>query len=243
MHATAFGPWGPRRNQLVASLDIADWERWQPHLEPVELTQGQVLCTSGDRAPYAYFPTTAVVSLQHLMRQGASIEVAVVGNDGVAGLSLCTGGGMPCRTVVQGAGRAYRLSAHTLRHDMHQAGSVLGLLLRYTQAVMAQMAQSAVCNRYHTIEQQFCRRLLLSLDRAMPCDEVLMTQELAANLLGVRREGVTATAHQLQHDGAIRYRRGRITVLDRGQLEARSCECYAAAKREYDRLLPLAIAA
>ena len=232
-----------RQNQLLAALPAAEWGRWQPHLEVVDLRFGQVLCDSGTTPAYAYFPTTAVVSLLNLSQDGGSTEVAVVGNDGVVGLSLFMGGNpMTSQAMVQSAGQGYRLCAHTMKNEVKRAGPVLSLLLRYTQAVFAQVAQTALCNRYHSIDQQLCRRLLLGLDR-LPSDELLMTQELVANLLGVRREGVTAAALKLQQAGVIRYSRGHIAVLDRPRLEQRTCECYAASRKEYGRLLPMPLAA
>jgi len=228
----------PRHNQLLASLPAAEWARWAAHLEPVELQCGQVLCESGSAPAFVVFPTTAVVSLLYMTQDGGSAEIAVVGNDGVVGISLFMGGnGTPSRAVVQSAGRGYRLRAQAVKEAVERGGVVLHTLLRYTQALIAQVAQTAVCNRYHSIDQQLCRRLLLGLDR-VPSDELLMTQELVASLLGVRREGVTAAALKLQQAGVIRYARGHIAVLDRGRLEQRTCECYAVAKREYDRLLP-----
>jgi CRP-like cAMP-binding protein len=189
-----------------------------------------------------YFPTTAIVSLLYVMENGASGEIAVVGNEGVVGISLFMGGeSTPSRAVVQSAGQGVRLKAHAMKEEFNRAGPVLHLMLRYTQALITQMAQTAVCNRHHTLDQQLCRWLLLSLDR-LSGNELIMTQELIANMLGVRREGVTECAIKLQEAGLIRYARGRITVLDRGALEKRSCECYAVVKREYDRLLPTVVA-
>ena len=203
---------------------------------------GQVLSESGCTPAYAYFPTTAVVSLMYLTQDGASAETAVVGNDGMVGIALFMGGNAtPSRAVVQVAGHAYRLPACAMRGEIDRSSLVLHMLLRYVQALIAQTAQTAVCNRHHSIEQQFCRRLLLGLDRS-PSDELMMTHERAASLLGVRREGVTAAAQKLQRSGVIRYNRGRIAVLDRTRLEQGSCECYAAAKREHDRLLPVGVA-
>jgi CRP-like cAMP-binding protein len=233
----------PRQNQLLAALPVAEWVRWQPDLEPVDLSLGQVLCESGRTPEYAYFPTTAIVSLLYITQDGASAEIAVVGNDGVVGISLFMGGNAtPSQAVVQSAGQCYRLRAQAVKKEVDRAGPVLNMLLRYTEAMIAQVAQTAVCNRYHTIDQQLCRRLLLSLDR-LPSDELTMTQALAANLLGVRREGVTAAALKLQQAGVIRYGRGHIAVLDRRRLEQLACECYAVAKKEYDRLLPTTFAA
>ncbi len=229
----------PRQNQLLAALPEAERKRWQAQLEPVTLEAGQVLCESGSTPAHAYFPTTAIVSLMYLTQEGASAELAVVGNDGVVGIALFMGGNATAsRAVVQSAGQAYRLPAHAARRETGRVGPALGMLLRYIQAMIAQVAQTALCNRYHSIDQQLCRRLLLGLDRS-PSDELRMTQEGAAHLLGVRREGVTAAARKLQDAGVIRYSRGHIAVLDRPQLERRTCECYAVAKKEYDRLLPL----
>lgn len=242
MHACQRTATDPRQNQLLAALPAAEWARWQPHLELVELACGQVLCESGDTPRFAVFPTTAIVSLLHITQDGGSAEVAVVGNDGVVGLSLFMGGNAtPGRAVVQSAGQGYRLRAQAVREEVDRTGAVLRTLLRYTHALIAQVAQTALCNRYHSIDQQLCRRLLLGLDR-LPSDELQMTQELAAGLLGVRREGVTAAALKLQQAGLIRYARGHIAVLDRARLEQRTCECYSSAKREYKRLLPAAMA-
>ena len=234
---------GPRHNQLLASLSDLDWHKWRSQLEPVDLALGQVLCDPARSPCYVVFPTTAIVSWLCLTLDGASAEVAIVGNDGVVGLSSFIGGqAMSCRAVVQSAGEGYRISAQWVNSEVSRGGAVLQMLLRYTQAVIAQIAQTAVCNRFHSIEQQLARRLLLGLDR-LPADEMEMTQELAANLLGVRREGVTAAAHKLQRAGVIRYNRGHIVVLDRHRLEQSTCECYAVAKKEYGRLLPLPMAA
>jgi CRP-like cAMP-binding protein len=228
----------PRENRLVAALPAAEAERWLPQLEPVEMPLGQVLYESGDTLSHVYFPATAIVSLLHVMENGASAEIAVVGNEGIVGISLFMGGdSTPSRAVVQSAGYGFRLKAQILKDDFNGSGPVLHLLLRYTQALITQMAQTAVCNRHHTLDQQLCRWLLLSLDR-LKGNELVMTQELIANMLGVRREGVTEGALKLQHAGLIRYARGHITVLDRAALEKRSCECYAVVKKEYDRLLP-----
>ena len=227
-----------RRNHLLATLSDAAWQRWLPHLEPVELRLGEVLYESGGMLSHVYFPTTAIVSLLYVMENGASAEIAVVGNEGLVGVSLFMGGGStPSRAVVQSAGHGYRLKAEDMKAEFDRAGPVLHLLLRYTQALITQMAQTAVCNRHHTLDQQLCRWLLLSLDRLEGSD-LVMTQELIANMLGVRREGVTEGASNLQRAGLIRYARGHISVLDRPGLERRSCECYAVVKNEYDRLLP-----
>jgi CRP-like cAMP-binding protein len=209
-----------------------------PHLEFVELPLAHVLYESGATLSHVYFPTTAIVSLLYVLESGASAEIAVVGNEGIVGVSMFMGGkSTPSRAVVQSAGQGFRLKAETLEEEFNRAGPVLHLLLRYTQALITQMSQTAVCNRHHSLDQQLCRWLLLSLDR-LQGDELVMTQELIANMLGVRREGVTEGALKLQNAGLIRYVRGRITVLDRAGLEKRTCECYAVVKKEYDRLLP-----
>ena len=211
----------PRDNQLLAGLPDAEWGRWLPYLERVDLPLGQVLSESGRTPGYVYFPTTAIVSLLYVTRDGASSEIAVVGKDGVVGISLFMGGNAtPSQAVVQSAGQAYRLRAQAVKEEVDRAGPVLMMLLRYTQALIAQVAQTAACNRYHSIDQLLCRRLLLALDR-LPSAAMVMTQELLANLLGVRREGVTAAALKLQQAGVIRYSRGRIDVLDRERLEQR----------------------
>jgi CRP-like cAMP-binding protein len=228
----------PMENRLLAALPDADRERCRPNLELVPLTLGDVLYEPGDTLSHVYFPTTAIVSLLYVMEDGASAEIAVVGNDGMIGISLFMGGdSTPSRAVVQSAGHALRLKAQLLKEEFGHHGPVLHLLLRYTQALITQMAQTAVCNRHHSVDQQLCRWLLLSLDR-LPGDKLVMTQELISNMLGVRREGVTEAALKLQHAGVIRYVRGRITVLDRPGLEKLTCECYAVVRREYDRLLP-----
>ena len=199
---------------------------------------GEALYESGGRLQHVYFPTTSIISLLYVMEDGASAEIAVVGNEGILGISLFMGGETtPSRAVVQSAGYGYRLRAQLLKQEFNRAGPVMHLLLRYTQALITQMAQTAVCNRHHSVEQQLCRWLLLSLDR-LESDELTMTQELIANMLGVRREGVTEAAGHLQDAGLISYSRGRITVIDRPGLEARTCECYQVVKREFDRLLP-----
>ena len=227
----------PRINRLLAALPKPDWQRWSRQLEPVELALGQVLYESGGTLSHAYFPTTSIVSLLYVMENGASAEIAVVGFEGIVGISLFMGGeSTPSRAVVQSAGQAWRLPAAAIKSEFTRA-PVLHLLLRYTQALITQMAQTAVCNRHHSLDQQLCRWLLLSLDR-LQGSELTMTQELIANMLGVRREGVTEAALKLQHAGLIRYARGRINVRDRPGLEQRSCECYAVVKTEYDRLLP-----
>jgi len=227
-----------RSNQLLAALPEDAWARWLPWLEPVELPLGKVLYEAGGRLSHVYFPTTAIVSLLHLMEDGSSAEIAVVGRDGMIGVSLFMGGdSTTSRAVVQSEGQGYRLSSNLMMLEFNRAGPVLHLVLRYTQALISQMTQTAVCNRHHSLDQQLCRWLLLSLDR-LPGNELVMTQELIANMLGVRREGVTEAAGQLHKAGLINYRRGRITVLDRPGLEERTCECYAVVKKEYDRLLP-----
>jgi len=199
---------------------------------------GDVLYESGNELRHVYFPTTAIISLLYVMLDGASAEIAVVGNEGIIGVALFMGGEtMPNRAVVQSAGHAYRLKGQLLKQEFNRSGELQHLLLRYTQALLTQMAQTAVCNRHHSLDQQLCRWLLLSLDR-LPSNELVMTQELIANMLGVRREGVTEAAGNLQKAGLIVYRRGRISVLDRAGLEARACECYAVVKKEFDRLLP-----
>ena len=222
-----------KQNHLLAALPDQQWLRWQTHLEPVELLLGQVLYESGSTLSHVYFPTSSIVSLLYVLENGASAEI---------GVSLFMGGGStPSRAVVQSAGQAVRLKARVMKADFEKAGPVMHLLLRYTQALITQMAQTAVCNRHHSLSQQLCRWLLLSLDR-LQGNELVMTQELIANMLGVRREGVTEGALQLQKLGLIRYSRGRIMVMDRPGLEKRSCECYAVVKKEYDRLLPDKIA-
>jgi CRP-like cAMP-binding protein len=228
----------PRQNQLLAALPDSEWQRWLPLLEFVELPLGRVLYESDAMLQHVYFPTTAIVSLLYVLENGASAEIAVVGNEGIVGVSLFMGGGStPSRAVVQSAGQGYRLRSQAMKDEFDRAGPVLHLLLRYTQALITQMAQTAVCNRHHSLDQQLCRWLLLSLDR-LQGSELVMTQELIANMLGVRREGVTESALSLQKAGLIRYARGRISVLDRPGLERRTCECYAVVKREYERLLP-----
>jgi CRP-like cAMP-binding protein len=229
---------GPRENQLLARLPDEELVRWLPHLEPVDMPLGKVLYESGATLLYVYFPTSAIVSLLYVMEDGASAEIAVVGYEGIVGISRFMGGeSTPSRAVVQSGGNGYRLKASLMLEEFNRAGNVMHLLLRYTQALITQMAQTAVCNRHHTLDQQLCRWLLLSLDR-LRSNELVMTQELIANMLGVRREGVTAAAGRLHRAGLINYQRGHISVLDRWQLERRTCECYAVVKREYDRLLP-----
>lgn len=235
-------PPDPRKNHLLATLPDAEWRRWLPQLESVDMPLGQVLYESGSTLSHVYFPTTAIVSLLYVMENGSSAEIAVVGNEGIVGISLFMGGeSTPSRAVVQSAGQGWRLQAQMMKDEFNRAGPVLHLLLRYTQALITQMAQTAVCNRHHSLDQQLCRWLLLSLDR-LQGNELVMTQELIANMLGVRREGVTEGALKLQKAGLIRYARGRITVLDREGLERRTCECYAVVKKEYERLLPQRLA-
>ena len=228
----------PQQNHLLAALPASDYERLAPHLELIPLKLGEVLYEPGVQLRYVYFPTTSIVSLLYVMEDGASAEIAIVGNEGILGISLFMGGETtPSRAVVQSAGYGYRLKAQLLKDEFQRFGPMLHLLLRYTQALITQMAQTAVCNRHHSVDQQLCRWLLLSLDR-LESNELSMTQELIANMLGVRREGVTEAAGKLQDAGLISYRRGRITVLDRPGLETRSCECYQVVKKELDRLLP-----
>lgn len=227
----------PKTNRLLAALPEAEWARWLPQLEEVELRLGHVMHESGIALDYVYFPTSAIVSLLYVMEDGASAEIAVVGHEGIVGVSLFMGGeSTPSRAVVQSAGLGFWLASSVIKEEFKRA-PVMHLLLRYTQALITQMAQTAVCNRHHSLDQQLCRWLLLSLDR-LEGSELVMTQELIANMLGVRREGVTEGALKLQHAGLIRYARGRITVLDRPGLERATCECYEVVRKEYDRLLP-----
>lgn len=227
----------PKHNHLLRSLPNVEYARWMQQLELLDLPLGKVLYESGGNLSHVYFPTTSIISLLYVMEDGSSAEIAVVGNEGIVGISLFMGGhSTPSRAVVQSAGRGYRLAAATLMEEFNRSGVVMHLLLRYTQALITQMSQTAVCNRHHSLDQQLCRWLLLSLDR-LHSEELVMTQELIANMLGVRREGVTEAAGRLQKAGLIQYRRGHIVVLDRSGLEARSCECYAVVKKEYDRLL------
>ena len=235
------GPHDPRQNHLLAALPADEYARLLPDLEWVPTPLGHVLYESGDKMRHVYFPTTSIVSLLYVMEDGASAEIAVVGNEGVVGVSIFMGGeSTTSRAVVQSEGHGYRLKAQLLKDEFFRAGPMQRLLLRYTQALLTQMAQTAVCNRHHSLDQQFCRWLLLSLDR-LPSSELVMTQELIANMLGVRREGVTEAAGNVQRAGLIHYNRGRITVLDRPGLEARACECYAVVKKEFDRLLPYVV--
>lgn len=233
----------PRHNHLLAAFPSAEWQRWQCLLEPVELRVGQVLFEPGRAPAYVYFPTTAVVSLVYMTQDGETAEIAVVGNEGVVGVSLFMGGDVtPQQARVQSAGTAYRLSAHAVKNALEFSNPILKLMLSYTHAVFSQVSQTAVCNRFHTIDQQLSRRLLQGLDRATS-NELLMTQEGMASLLGVRREGVTAAALKLQHEGAIQYSRGHIVVHNRQRLEQHACECYAFSKKAYFKLLPLQLAA
>ncbi len=227
-----------KTNRLIATLPEAVWSIWQAQLQPADLPLGLVLYESGGTQTHAYFPTSGIVSLLNLLKDGHSAEIAVVGSEGVIGVSLFMGGdSTPGRAVVQSAGAGYRLSASFIKQEFRRSPEVTRLLMRYTQALITQMAQTAVCNRHHSLDAQLCRWLLLSLDRLSSTD-IVMTQELIANMLGVRREGVTEAALKLQEAGLIRYARGRISVLDRAGLEQRACECYAVVKKEYDRLLP-----
>jgi CRP-like cAMP-binding protein len=229
----------PKQNHLLAALPAADYDRMLPHLERFPLELGTALYEAGGEQAHVYFPTASIVSLLYVMQNGSSAEIAVVGNEGVVGISLFMGGETtPSRAVVQSAGPAFRLPGAQVKAEFERGGQLQHLLLRYTQALITQMAQTAVCNRHHAVEQQLCRWLLLSLDR-LPSNELTMTQELIANMLGVRREGVTEAAGKLQAAGLIEYSRGKITVLDRRRLEERVCECYAVVKRESDRLLAL----
>ena len=230
----------PHQNHLLDALPRNDFERVASHLELLPMELGDVLYESGAKLRHVYFPTTAIISLLYVMEDGASAEIAIVGNEGLLGISLFMGGDTtPSRAVVQSAGYAYRLRADLLKSEFSRFGSTMQLLLRYTQALITQMSQTAVCNRHHSLDQQLCRWLLLSLDR-LQTNDLSMTQELIANMLGVRREGVTEAAGKLQAAGLIQYRRGRIAVLDRNGLESRTCECYQVVKTEYDRLLPMA---
>ncbi len=232
----------PRQNRLLSVLPGLVWERWQSHVETIDLRLGHVVYESGATLSHVYFPISAIISLLYVTESGQSAEIAVVGNEGIVGISLFMGGeSTTSRAVVQSAGLAIRLKAQILKDEFNQNGPVLHLLLRYTQALITQMAQTAVCNRHHSLDQQLCRWLLLSLDR-LSGEELVMTQELIANMLGVRREGVTESALKLQRAGLIRYARGRIVVLDRERLQRRACECYAVVQKEYARLLPEKVA-
>ena len=251
-HVTAAGykfdrqPWGnalncnidPISNQLLAALPGEELKRWRHRLELVDLHLGQVLYESGSPLSHVYFPSTAIVSLLYVTESGKSAEIAIVGNEGVVGIAVFMGGETtPIRAVVQSAGVAYRLKAEAIKSEFNASATVMHLLLRYTQALITQMAQTAVCNRHHPVDQQLCRWLLMSLDR-LQGNELTMTHELIANMLGVRREGVTEAAVKLQRAGLISYARGHVKVLDRPALELRACECYAVVKAEYARLLP-----
>jgi CRP-like cAMP-binding protein len=228
----------PRQNRLLAALPDGEYQALAPQLEATPMPLGLAVYESGGAQGYVYFPTDSIVSLLYVLEDGASTEIAVTGNEGLVGISLFMGGETtPSRAVVQSAGQAYRLGAALLKQRFESRGALQHLLLRFTQALITQMTQTAVCNRHHEVEQQLCRWLLLMLDR-LASNELRMTQELIANMLGVRREGVTGAAGRLQAQGLIEYRRGRIVVLDRPRLESRVCECYAVVKREYDRLLP-----
>ncbi len=228
----------PRQNQLLAALPTEVFNLILPHLELVQMPLGKVLYESGDIMRHVYFPTDCIVSLLYVMENGSSAEISVVGKEGVVGISLFMGGeSTPSRALVQSAGQAYRLPGKQFKDAFNRHGEMLHLMLRYVQSLITQMAQTAVCNRHHSIDQQLCRWLLLSLDR-LPSNKLSMTQELIANMLGVRREGVTEAAGKLQKLGVIEYSRGHITVLDRPQLEELCCECYAVVKTETDRLLP-----
>lgn len=227
----------PNQNHLLAALPTAEFGRLAPHLELVPMPLGEVLYEPGEQLQHAYFPTSAIVSLHYVMESGASAATADVGHEGVVGISLFMGGDtMPSSAVVQIAGHAYRLERHLMKEEFDRGGLMQRLLLRYTQALMTQMTQTAVCNRHHSVEQQLCRWLLSTLDR-VPSGQLVMTQELVASMLGVRREGITEAAGKLQHAGFIRYRRGHIAVLERSGLETRVCECYGVVKKELLRLL------
>ncbi len=229
---------GPRQNHLLAALPYSELSLWEHELELVDLTLGQILCEPGIKHTHVIFPTTAIVSLLYMTQEGTSSEIAVVGNDGVVGVSVFMGGNeTPNQAMVQSAGQGYRLRTLAARNAVNRDGPLLNMLLRYTQTMITQISQTAVCNRHHSIDQQLCRRLLLGLDR-LPSDDLVMTQELLASLLGVRRESVTTAALKLQEAGVINYSRGHITVLNRKLLEHRCCECYAMVKKEHDRLMP-----
>ncbi len=232
----------PRQNRLLAALPNAVWASWMLMLEPVDMRLGEVIFESHSRLTHVYFPTSSIVSLLYVLENGYSAEIAVVGHEGIVGVALFMSGvSTPNRAVVQSAGQGFRLKANRLMDEFSRAGPALHLLLRYTQALVTQMSQTTVCNRHHSLDQQLCRWLLLSLDR-LQSNELVMTQELIANMLGVHREGVTLAAGQLHEAGLIRYHHGHITVLDREPLELRTCECYAVVKNEYARLLPATMA-
>ena|SRR5450631_875482 len=231
-------PHSPKQNHLLAALPAEDYARLLPDLELMAMPLGWAVYESGAHMAFLYFPTTSIVSLLYVMESGGSAEIAITGNEGLVGISLFMGGETtPSRAVVQSAGNGYRLKASILKREFALGGNLQHLSLRYTQALITQMAQTAVCNRHHSVDQQLCRWLLLSLDR-LQSNELTMTQELIANMLGVRREGVTEAAGKLQSAGLIHYKRGKITVLDRPKLERRACECYRVVKKEFDRLLP-----
>jgi CRP-like cAMP-binding protein len=237
-HMTTTSNHSPQQNYLLAALATAERERLYPHLQLVPMPLGKVLYESGDVLHHVYFPINTIVSLLYVLADGASAEISVVGNEGLIGIALFMGGDTtPSRAIVQSAGSAYRLTGQMLKDEFHRNGEAQLLLLRYTQSLITQMAQTAVCNRHHSVDQQLCRWLLLSLDR-LASNQLVMTQELIANMLGVRREGVTEAAGKLDKLGVIRYARGRITVLDRPKLEQLCCECYAVVKKECDRLMP-----
>ena len=237
-----FGSHNPQQNHLLAALTPSERERIVPHLQLVPMPLGSVLYESGARLSHVYFPTNCIVSLLYILKDGGSAELSLVGSEGLIGIALFMGGETtPSRAIVQSAGYAYRLARKRIKEEFHHNGDLQLQLLRYTQSLITQMAQTAVCNRHHTIDQQLCRWLLLYLDR-LPSNKLTMTQELIANTLGVRREGVTEAAGQLHKAGLIRYQRGHITILDRAGLERRTCECYAVVKKEYDRLLPAELA-
>jgi CRP-like cAMP-binding protein len=228
----------PKENRLLAALPQDGYDALVPFLEPLEMPLGLSVYESGGAQGFVYFPTTAIVSLLYVLADGASAEIAITGNEGLVGISLFMGGETtPSRAVVQSAGHGFRLRAAVVKKQFDSGGALQHLLLRYTQALITQMTQTAVCNRHHSVDQQLCRWLLLTLDR-LSGDKLVMTQELIANMLGVRREGVTEAAGKLQAEGLISYSRGHITVIDRPRLEARVCECYGVVQKEYDRLLP-----
>ncbi len=225
-----------QQNHLLAAMSAHEWDEWQTDLEPVDFSLNQVLCESGKTPSYMYFPTTAIISLLYMTQNGGSSEVAVVGNDGMVGISLLlSGSNSPNQALVQSAGKGYRIRAQAAKNALNCSGNMLNILLCYSQAIITQITQTAVCNRHHTIDQQLSRRLLLSLDR-LCSNQIVVTQEMLASMLGVRRESITDAALKLQEAGAISYRRGIITVLDRKALESRTCECYAIAKNEQMRL-------
>jgi len=230
-------PSNPRQNHLLASLPADVYERLAPHLEPVTMQLGKVLHESGSQLHHLYFPTTGIVSLLHVMENGNSAEIAIIGRDGLVGISLFMGGGtVLSRAMVLSTGQGYRIKASIIKQEFSLGGGLQELALRYTQALITQMAQTALCNRHHALEQQLCRWLLANLDR-LPGNELVITQEMIANILGVRREGISEAACKLQNDGMIKFSRGHITILDRQKLESRVCECYLVVRQEYDRLL------